>query len=462
MRALGLSCLLLVACGDNSASPDAPPLDPDSRPPDSQPPLMSRVWAVGDILVDLQDIAGAFTHGTGTLPFGPGNEPPIRIANVRAFDARGGKIAYVSDATMAGRFDLHVADADNRNPIVVVQGGVANVEIASVALSPDGTKVAFTMDAAIDGGFDLHVAATTAGATPVKVSPDRAPGSPNPDQQDVFAVYTWSADSKFLAFSADLTENNYDQAYVVDTTAATPAAVELLTRAEIATQASGAQGVRSALLFDGENNVYFRARIEAGSTQFQMFKATTAGARNVFELPRRGDASIADAGAFAITPDGTRLVFSADAPTIGQYDLYVATLASPSPMRLTSLAAPGNANFIQPMAISPDGTKVAVVADFLAGDNNDEPFVIHLDGSTQAPRRLISLAATCPGCTNVDAETVQWTADGEALYVRGDITTSNDTRVFRVDPRMSDQTPVLAVTTPANGDIISLQVRAIP
>ncbi|MCI0583768.1 MAG: hypothetical protein L0227_12925, partial [Chloroflexi bacterium] len=131
MRAYYLPCLLLlVACGDNNAAPDGPrgdgPRDAavdtaDDAPTDGPPSSgMSRVWAVGDILVDLQNIAGAFTHGTGTLPFGPGNEPPIRIANLQAFDARGSKIAYVSDATMAGRFDLHVASSDNSNPIVVV------------------------------------------------------------------------------------------------------------------------------------------------------------------------------------------------------------------------------------------------------------------------------------------------------------------------------------------------------
>src|SRR5688572_22416723 len=132
-------CLLLAACGDNFAGErfDAAP---DSMA-DGPQPVASRVWILGELLVDQEDMAGGFTHGMGTLPFGPGNEPPIRIANVAAFDARGAKIAYVSDSTVAARFDLHVANADNTNPIVVIRGGVANVEISSVSLSPDGTRV---------------------------------------------------------------------------------------------------------------------------------------------------------------------------------------------------------------------------------------------------------------------------------------------------------------------------------
>lgn len=43
-------------------------------------------------------------------------------------------------------------------------------------------------------------------------------------------------------------------------------------------------GVRGAPQFDNANNIYFRARIVAGSTQFQLFKATPLGVRTVFSL----------------------------------------------------------------------------------------------------------------------------------------------------------------------------------
>jgi hypothetical protein len=467
---LALTAAATVACGDNAAGPtDARP--PDARPPDARidamidapppPPVLSRVWAVGDIMVDNQPIAAAYTDGTGTLPYGAGAAPPISLAKVQAFDAVGSKTAFVSDLTLADRFDLNVAGADGSSPIAVVIGGVANVEISSVALSPDGTKVAFTMDStAINNGFDLYVASTTAAATPVKVSPDRPAGAPAPADQDVFSVYTWSSDSKYLAFSADLTENGVDQAYVVDTTAATPAAVELFTRAEV-TVTTGTRGVRGALLFDNMNNVYFRARGVAGSTLFQLFKAAPAGtARSALTLPPRGDATTPEAGPFAITPDGTKIVFAADAPTLATYDLYIATLASPVPAKITALTAPGNPSFFSAMVVSPDATRVAFAANFLSA--RFEPFVVSLDGTTQTPRRLVSVLGTCAGCATPDADAVQWTANSAALFVRGDLLTNNDTRVFRVSPAMADQAPTLAVTTPANGDVTALVVRRIP
>jgi Tol biopolymer transport system component len=453
-------CLLLAACGDDA--PGAPSDAAADSPTDvPMPPPMSRVWVAGNFVTAGANVAGAFTDGEGALPFGPGAAPPIAIANVRAFDARGRKIAYVSDSTVAGRFDLHVAEADNRNAIVVVQGGALNIDITAVALSPDGAKVAFTMDsAAIDGGFDLYVAPTTAGAAPVRVSPDRPAGAPAPAQQDVSA-FTWSSDSKLIAFQADLTENAYEQAYVVDTTAAAPAAVELLARADIGLNATGTKGVRGRILFDGADNIYFCARTETDNAQFQMFKATPAGVRTAFELPRRGDGSVADAGAFSIAPDGSKIVFSADAPTLTQANLYVVPTAGGAPTRLTSLAATGRADPQQQMAFSPDGAKVVVLADFAAGNGKNEPFAIDLAAADQAPRRLVNLTATCAGCPNANALTAQWTADGRAIYVRGDLTSSNDVRVFRLDPAATDQTPTLAVTTPVSGSVTSLIVRQI-
>lgn len=290
----------------------------------------TRVWVVGDMLTDNRREAGGFA-GDATLPFNTATPPPIVAAGelfdgtgstISVFDARGDKIAFVSDATVAGRFDLNVANADGTGLLMLVQGGVAGVEITAVGLSPDGTKVAFTMDsAAINNGFDLHMVPTAGGAT-VKLSPDRPVASPDPTQQDVFFTFEWSADSKFVAFSADLTDNSFDQGYIVDTTLATPVAVEVLARADIATQA-GAQGIRGKLLFDPANNVYFRARVStANNSQFTFFKATSTGTKTEIALPMRTDATVPDIGAFGITPDGTKLVFSSDTPVATAFNLF--------------------------------------------------------------------------------------------------------------------------------------------
>ncbi|MFN0253850.1 MAG: hypothetical protein ACKV2T_43700 [Kofleriaceae bacterium] len=474
--ARALPCLLLlVACRDSSSSgpPDSRPIDGapadgaegdgivDGPPSDVMPTSVTRVWAVGDLLVNNTNIAGGFP-ADAQLPFSPATMTPIRVPGGTAvlatqtnnvFDARGTKIAYIADATVTGRFDLNVADADGSNPIVVVQGGTVNVEITSVALSPDGTKVAFTMDsAAVDGGLDLYVAATTAGATPILVSPSR--GGAVAPALDVFPQPEWSRDSKYVAFAADLTEDGFDQVYVTDTSAVTPVAVEVVTRADI-TATTGARGVRGRVLFDAANNLYFRARLTDG--QFAFYKSDVAGAEAAIPLPVRGDTSTPDAGAFGITPDGTKLVFSADAPTLGIYDVYIATTANlAAATKITTIAAIGNATlnaqFSGVFAFSPDGLKVAVTANFLSGgDNTFEPFVIALDGSTTT--RL----AAVPANTNQDTDVVVW-ADNATVFAQGDIVTSNDAALYKLDATMANQTPTPAVTAPTGGDIFNVFV----
>src|SRR6266545_4208314 len=180
---LPLLCVLAVACGDKGGgnTPDGPPpgdgsgVDtPVDNPIDMPPGGASRVWAVGDFLVDSARVAGAFDDGA-TLPFNTANPPPIVVpggtsvlfsgtgSTANVFDARGDKIAFVADLETAGRFDLYVANKDGTSPAKLVEG-VTGVEISSVQLSPDGTKVGFLMDrAAVDNGFDVYFVPTAGG-----------------------------------------------------------------------------------------------------------------------------------------------------------------------------------------------------------------------------------------------------------------------------------------------------------
>lgn len=294
---------------------------------------VSRIWAMGDWLTDGKREAGGFASDA-TLPFNTATPPTFVVpgganelfdgsgSTVNVFDARGTKVAFVSDLTVAGRFDLYIANADGSSPVLLVTGATG-IEISSISISPDGTKVAFLMDSvAVDGGSDLHVVPAAGGASK-QVSPLRvAQGA----AQDVFFQFEWSANSKFVAFSADLTTDGVDEGWVVDTDEAVPVAVQVLAAADIGSQSSGAQGIRGKLLFDADHNVYFRARTVTGDDNFKLFKATTAGVRTEIALPARGDASTPDVGAFGITPDGSKLVFSSDSPTVDTYNLFLQAL----------------------------------------------------------------------------------------------------------------------------------------
>jgi len=82
--------------------------------------------------------------------------------------------------------------------------------------------------------------------------------------------------------------------------------------------------------------------------------------------------------------------------------------------------------------------------------------MMKLDGSDT--HRLVNVIDNCTGAC--DAGTLQWTSDSASLYLLGDVTLNNDTKVYRLDPAMTDQTPTLAIdVTTTVGDFVQLVVR---
>ena len=281
------------------------------------------------------------------------------------------------------------------------------------------------------------------------VSPTRNLTAPDPTLLGAFTgSLKWSSDSKWIGFSGDFTTDGHSQVYVVDTTAATPAPVTLIDDTEIT---GAGVGVRGDVLFDANDHAYFRASLTDGTTF--TFYTWDGATRSTLALPMRGDNSTSNVGSFAISPDGTTMVFSADAPTATAYDVYTTPIATWAPVKLTNATlASTNPPFSTPIAFSPDGTRIAFVADYIT-DNVNEPFVAKLDGTDL--HRLTNVTVT-----NADAEQVVWSADGSAVYSQGDLETNNETTLFRLDPTMTDQAAVKALAPVTGGDIINVLTRA--
>lgn len=474
--------LFLFACGDNlepgvnpdgSVTVDSVPgsdadVDPDAPTDGDVDPTgaVTRVWALGDFLSNDPRQAASFLDSDAmppAFPYTMAAPPPIVLPasgelSGEHFDARAGKIAFVADLTVPNRFDLYVANADGSSPTLRVQGGGLNEEITAPLISPDGTKIAYLKDSTLlNGAEDLWVVSTLTDDPPVRVSPTRPLLALNQAQMDVFPSFTWSPSSRYIAFSADLNTAGVDQAWVVDTQAATIEAVELLAESDI-TATSGTRGVRGTLRWDNANNVYFRARVSDASNQFTLFKAGVTGtaSRSVIPLPARADSSTPDVGNFALSADGTKILFSADAPTAGQYNLFVQEVGGSTATNLTNVTVDGNINHNGPMELSPDGTELAVLASF-DDPVGDEPYVIELDGSGM--RRLATFAAGCTmNCAYTD---IAWTADGKYVYVVADPLVNNETKLFRLDASMTDQDPTLAVDIVSGGDVFGMVLAPV-
>lgn len=403
------------------------------------------MWIDGDYLTDTVAVAGSFADGlplpTTPAAVAPGGSATLGTScffpNLR-FDATASKIAFPANLIDPAQFDLFVADVNGLNATRLVATG-PGVEVACVALSPDGSKVAFTMDsAAQDGLYDVYVVDTTGTGTPVRVSP----GYPMDGgyRHGFFSQLTWSADSRYLGFTGEFA--NGIGAYVSDTSSAPATTVSLYSDTEVAYTAS-------RLLFDATDHVYLRWFQQSGA--LVLYIADPGGQnRRVVPMPLRSDGTSANAGIASISPDGATIVFAADAPTQGTYELFTSGTAAWDPVAVTANSPTGTGYpaFYEPR-FAPDGATIAVAA---ATSTSVEIGLAPLDGSARS--RLYSLVAGESLYALSD-----WTLDGTGLYISTDIDGSGHGSLYRLDTHRVDQTPELAVAPPANGDVYNALIR---
>lgn len=476
MRSFHVSILALlvpsfIGCGDNvsETTPDASSLDVDAALVDIdaaiEPGIASRVWVISDLLDD-RFVAGSFVESNVAVPrfpFTAAVRPPVLVPAagrlpdspyVINFSVSRNRIAYTADSLRAGVYDLFAADIDGANPVRLAPSNVLGRSFTAIAISPDGSKVAFLVDADEIRQFDLYIVASDGTGAPIRVSPARPATAPQPDALDVNSNFVWSHDSRYLAFTGDLTEDTVQQAYVVDTTATTPVAVELITRADISEPATR-RGVQGLLQFDAQHHVYFRARLDADTG---LYRSTPTGQRTRLVLPARGDASASEAGAFTLSNDQLTLFVSADAPVAGRFDLHALPLNGGPSVNLTKATTfDVSIEPNTPIALSRDGTRVAVAANYFS-PLNQEPIVIHTDGTGM--RRLVDVNATCTTCKTPDVRQLAWTADSTAVYVVGDIVELR-AGIYRLDAATTDQRPTQVVVPTANGIVRGVLIQPL-
>jgi Tol biopolymer transport system component len=434
--------------GDGSVTPDGGS--------DNVAPL---IWAWGDFATDNRTQLAAFAPDaalpvtplavfpggdtaemwwqTGTADYGPFDISPDST-----------RVAFSADIDMADRFDLYVASVDGGEPTHVVAGGAVTAGVEKVRFSPDGTKIAFVADLEVDGQLDAYViAADAVEGTPIKVSPAHANPSPDLDASQL----AWSTDSTKIVVTGDFSQNDYQEMWIADATAAEPTPAPVVDRDRIMSTGVGGKGAIFPLLVVGDR-ILFKSRLDADD----LFKLTLidADGQNEAPLPNstitRTDDSTADIGAATLSGDRSQIAFSAD-ETETSFDVWVMPAdGSMSPTKLTGgLAAADTAPPpSQPLKWSADGQKIAFLADY-RDDGRYEPYVVSVSGGGQ-----IHLATVGDSpADNKDADSICWTPSGDALFMVADLEIGNDSDLFRLDPAAADQTPALAIGAPPDGDL---------
>ncbi|MCB9583155.1 MAG: hypothetical protein H6717_39320 [Polyangiaceae bacterium] len=407
------------------------------------------------------DFATNGTYNVGAVSY-PGGAQTLTLAGMGgdgidglAVSADGSKIAVAGTDTATDPAKLIIYDASGNNGVTVATAPAVGRVISNPVFSKDGNWVGFTgsLETA-DGGQNLYVVPVTGTSTPKLLSPASTAAA-----QGVSHL-AWAADNKTIAYTGDLVTDNVFGLWTVDSSATTPAPVEIVTQAEL-----GANGdVGSTLAFDSADKLYFTSNFGGLYRLYSVNKDGSSraqvGGTNLTN--GGGEAAI---GVFAMSPSGTKIAFSADAPTANLGEVYVLSLTGAATAQLVSAmqsGAPSGTNGpnifeTSPLVWSPDESMLATVADWIVnsgdGDNDYSVFVLPTSGTAGGVRIFDS-----PG-NNQDANDVQFSSDSKRLFVRGDLAVNNDTELYSTtDLTTADQTASSLVDqgVVSGGDIFNI------
>ncbi len=413
------------------------------------------------------DFATNGTYEVGTVAF-PGGTNVLTLSGLAgdditgmALSPNGAKLAVAGVDTAGTAAKLMIFDADGSNGQTLVTAPSAGRSFGSLEFSKDGNQIAFIADLETTAGANaLYVVPANGAASEKRLSPALTDAALDVTQLE------WAGDNKTIAYTGDLVSNGIYGLWTVDSSATSPAPVEIVTQAEL-----GASGdVSSALGFDSTDKLYFSSNFQTGS--YRLYAVDKDG-QNRAQLAGSsltngsGEASI---GTFAISPSGTKIAFVADAPTADLGEVYVLALTGSATAQKVSAVqtlAPSGINGPNiygdpPMAWSPDETMIAVIADWLVdssdADNDFSAFVLPASGTAGGVRIV-----DAPSNNNQDAIAVAFSADSKRLFILGDLAAGNDTELFSTtDLTTADQTAtaIRDQAVVAGGDISA--VIAVP
>ncbi|MFN7941769.1 MAG: hypothetical protein U0X73_09220 [Thermoanaerobaculia bacterium] len=384
----------------------------------------------------------------------PSGEPTSRVGSAWEIDPNGDWVAFVGDVEIAGAEAVYALRRNGAELHRLSAYAPANA-ISSLRFSADGRRVIYRGDLEVDGrnelwsappwgsvasAVKLNVPVVGAGVATFRVSPvgDRiAYVAETASGLQVWSVPASGTSGSGVHLDPSLGATETPQTVVfrpdgaqvviqvVDQVAATtrlfavpaagPASQALLLAD---TDPGGCPAAAADYTPDGSRLLFARLCLDGTDYRFNQ----------LWSVPADGpaEAAVSLAGSFAVggqiqslvlSPDGEHVVFVADKLVDERFELWSVPVAGPAAalVRLNpTLVTNGDvkANF----AISPDGTRVAYIAD-QASDERYFPYSVPIDGpSTEAVslyQGVLTVAA--------DAQEVAFTPDGSRVVFRFDL-----------------------------------------
>jgi Tol biopolymer transport system component len=214
----------------------------------------------------------------------------------------------------------------------------------TLAVTPDGSRVVYAGDMTTNGMVELYSASTTSAGAQVRLTNTPVLGGDVDDETPILVT----ADSSRVVYYGDLSTNGLDELYSASTTAAG-------TQIRLNDPPVGSQGVEPdyALTPDGSRVVY-RGEITAGQG-VKLYSASASAAGTQVTLSE-SSLSGSGVGDFQITPDSARVVYRAVLTTTGVTDLYVAPIGTSNRQRCLTELTEGQDVF--EFQVTPDGRYV--------------------------------------------------------------------------------------------------------
>jgi len=373
-------------------------------------------------------------------------------------NAAGTKIAYSASATATPtRFDLVVASADGTGAATRVSLANAGRGVSRISFSPDGTKIAyFSDDANVAGANDVWVVDTAGATAAVNLNTTAILAAIHAGDTRVNNVantanyFAWSLDSHYLAFTGDFSTDRKTRLFIADFTGASPVVKSAIADSDLTLTGTAAAGATQRLDWTDTNKVIYKARLAvANSYSLFVVPASGVGAAALANQP----ASPALVGALSTSPDGKTLAFSANTSAASTvYKIYtMKSDGSAAPVDLFAAAATpfvpaantGTNNFFAPLNWSPDGTKIAFVADY-GTNNQSEAYVVAAAGGN--PLRVAHNATVTK-----EVRQLAWSPDSKQLALTGNYTNATYDVYTIANVTTADQTPTLVKSVTGTG-----------
>ena len=415
----------LAACGGGGGGSTVSP--PPPPPPVVRTP-QNTVFLATDTTLNQVHLFTAGDEGGGVTAVTAGFSNPN--GNVTAYDVSpdGSTIAYAADATVDGTFELFIVPTSGGTSTQASSGFTAGTAIRQIEWSPDSTQVAYI---ATPLGVGEVFMADRDGSNHRKISGSVGAG-PSVSLFDM----EWSPDGRYLVQSVlGLGSPSRILGYNIHDTSI-----------------GGFNSTRITQTVDWQNQGYIDTLPQwSPNSDRIVYVASFQGAylpqvytTEIASLSttRLSTPAIANAGAdvtqLRVSPDGQKVAYVADHDVAGRFDLNTVDIDG-SDRTLVSSGRMYFGNY--PVYWSPDSTRLLFSHD-RETTNVEESFVANADGSN-------AIRINQPIASGQRALAVGWSPDGTSIAYMGDPYTNDQYELFVVDADGSNERQISSM--PTNG-----------